>query len=87
MATRQPVAQEIALLSQKLDQVIDVVNETRQDVKAQTSHNESVDRLLAKHDIQIEHVEEEVKNWKTINSVGVLISSAMAALATWLTTK
>lgn len=91
MATRQPVNHDIPVLTEKLDQVISTIsemrNETRESSEYQRKHNDEVNRLLAKHDVKIEHVEGEVRNWKAINSVGVLISGAMAALATWLTTK
>jgi hypothetical protein len=80
MATRQPVGIQIALLSQKMDNLTDVTNEIRQNQKDGNKRTDDIVELLARHDERIEHTLKDVGLLKTSNVLAVVLSASLSGL-------
>jgi len=80
MTARQPVGIQIALMSQKIDNLAATTNEIRQDVKCGNKRADDINELLTRHDERINNNTKDIGLLKTSNILAVVLSASVSGL-------
>ena len=70
----------LALLSQKLDRVIEDLKDIKAELRSQDQCIDDIEKAQGKADVRMDNMENRVNSWSLANSVGVLVAGILAAV-------
>lgn len=70
----------MALLSQKLDRVIEDLKDIKAELRSQDQCIDQLEKAQGKTETRIDNMETRVNSWSIANSIGALVAGVLGAL-------